>query len=155
MFGRKKYSPKVKAQSQLWLEQNGSSLDRLTEQQQEELFKLTKIKRYFTWAVPFSLIMFVVYIGLMIYGCKLVSEIKIDFAPEHYVIEGDNGEEQIKDIPIEIQDSFKTYGNVLVIFGLFLGGIVYSGINVIISPIVSHFTYRKQKRTILAFLPLT
>lgn len=154
MFGKKKYSPKVKAQSRQWLQQNGCVLEQLTEPQQEELYKLTKTKRSFLWLLPISVIMFVIYSGLVFWGVRLMSEMKIDFTPKYYATEGADGEKETKEIPIEIQDSFKTHGNVLFISGVFGGGLIYSWINVVFAPIASYFNYRRQKRMMLAFLPL-
>lgn len=154
MFGKKKYSPKVKAQSRQWLQQNGCVLEQLTEPQQEELYKLTKTKRSFLWLLPISLIMFFIYSGLVFWGVRLMSEMKIDFTPTYYVTERADGEKETKEIPIEIQDSFKTYGNLLVICGLFGGGLIYSWLSLIIAPITSYFIYRRQKRMMLVFLPL-
>lgn len=150
----KKVSRKVINASQKWLQEEGVDLEDLSESQREVVFCIIKEKRGLFWLLPVSLIVLLMYTGLVIFGVKLISEMKIDFAPRCYMAEKDNGEKETKAIPKEIQESFISYGNVLVVFGLFLGGLLYFAMNAIIQPIASYFAYKRQKKTIQAFLPL-
>jgi hypothetical protein len=149
---RKKVSRKIQKAAQSYLEQKSISLEDLTQDQQEFVFKYIKKRRTARWVVPFMLFISIAIFCAGIFFLRLIMEIRDELAPDKQIVVDPNcvsvverDEESIKDV--------KQYGLVCFLLGAVLGGALASCVSNFVGAIDLFINLRRDRKFLDAFLP--
>lgn len=149
----KKISPKLIRASEKWLQNKGVDLEDLTEPQREEVYYLIKQKRGLFWYYVIVLPCILLYIGVITLFTHVIQDSDELFIPKQYAVENDAGEKVYQSVPESLHETIQLYGKVALLFGILMGGVLYSIASGIGGGIGNYFGVKRKEKTISAFLP--
>ena len=150
---RKKVSRKIKKATQSYLAQKSISLEDLTQDQQEFVFKYIKKRRTARWAVPFMLFISIAIFCAGIFFIRLIMEIRDELAPDWQLTVDPNGVASVVERDQESKADIRLYGLVCFLLGAALGGALASCVSNFVGAIDMFINLRRDRKFLDAFLP--
>ena len=150
---RKKVSRKIKKAAQSYLAQKSISLEDLTQDQQDFVFKYIKKRRAVKWMVPFMFTISIV-LGLACFlFLQRIMEIRSVAAPYEQLVVDANGIASVIERDEESKEDIRIYGFLCLILGAVIGGVLYSSASAFGGAIGIVISLRTDRKFLDAFLP--
>jgi hypothetical protein len=147
---RKNVSPKTYKRTEEYLSTKGLTIEHLSEEQKQCVFKYIKARKSLKWLILVGCLSSLIFLIMTLYGMNFFNKITHDLMPDSTVIELEDGTKKVVYLDREL---IGTYGFLCGILSAVLMGLLYTSVSGVVSLITSIKTFRNTKKIFDAFLP--